>query len=109
MSDFVQTLSCYFSQAPRLLFGILAVDADRNDDWAYIKYGCYQCHGYLGQGALLSGPRIVPSELPLEAFTEIIRRPYGVMPPYSPDVLDQKTLENIYRHLQSIKAEASGN
>ena len=68
----------------------------------YIKYGCYQCHGYEGQGALFTGPRIAPDPLPLPAFAEIIRRPYGSMPAYSPAVLDDATLEAIHRYLLSI-------
>jgi cytochrome c len=33
----------------------------------YRETGCYQCHGLAGQGALMTGPRISRTELPLEA------------------------------------------
>ncbi|MCB1675716.1 MAG: cytochrome c [Halioglobus sp.] len=79
-----------------------AADGEQNDARAFVTYGCHQCHGYMGQGGLLSGPRIVPSELSFEAFAEVVRRPYGVMPAYAPDVLDQRTLRDIYHDLQSI-------
>lgn len=68
----------------------------------YIKFGCHQCHGYEGQGGLLSGPRIAPNPLPLKGFTEILRRPYGVMPAYSDKVISDETLKIIHQYLQSI-------
>ena len=68
----------------------------------YVKYGCYQCHGYEGQGSLFTGPRIAPGTLPLPACSEIVRRPYGSMPAYSPAVLDDETLEAIHTYLLTI-------
>ena len=68
----------------------------------YVKFGCYQCHGYEGQGSLFTGPRIAPEPLPFAAFAEIVRRPYGSMPAYSPAVMDDQTLEAIHTYLLSI-------
>lgn len=72
----------------------------------YIEYGCYQCHGYEGQGGLLSGPRIAPDPLPLKAFMEILRRPYGVMPAYSEHVVTDETLTAIHGYLRTIESPA---
>ena len=73
----------------------------------YVRYGCYQCHGYEGQGAGFSGPRIAPNPLPYEAFTRILRHPYGEMPAYSPRVLTDAELESIYAFLESIPEPGS--
>ncbi len=87
---------------------VTAVHADESNNTTrqgrdlYIQYGCYQCHGYEGQGGLISGPRIAPTALPLDAFAEILRRPYGVMPAYSPNVLSDEILKGIHEYLQSI-------
>ncbi len=86
-----------------------AVQADESNNTAregrdlYIKYGCYQCHGYEGQGGLISGPRIAPTGLPLDAFAAILRRPYGTMPAYSPNVLSDEILKGIHEYLRSIE------
>ena len=68
----------------------------------YTNFGCYACHGYEGQGAAITGPRIAPDPLPMAAFTEVIRRPPNVMPAYSPDVLSDEDLQRIHTFLQSI-------
>lgn len=68
----------------------------------YAKYGCHQCHGYEGQGSVMSGSRLVPA-LPYEAFSEIVRRPYGTMPAYSPNILSDQALKDIYQYLKSKK------
>jgi len=75
----------------------------------YIRYGCYQCHGYEGQGGLTSGPRLAPDPVPLPAFIEICRRPYGVMPAYSPNVLSDEKLGKIHAYLLSITSKAGGD
>src|SRR5690242_17679918 len=33
----------------------------------FVKYGCYECHGYEGQGSIATAPRVGPDPLPLEA------------------------------------------
>ena len=40
-----------------------AIDRGKKD---FVEVGCYQCHGYQGQGG--PGGRIAPKPLPLEAF-----------------------------------------
>jgi hypothetical protein len=39
----------------------------------FVRYGCYQCHGYEGQGG--EALRIAPSPYPLEAFAAKVRKP----------------------------------
>jgi len=66
----------------------------------YIQMGCYQCHGYEGQGG--GGPRLAPEPLAYEAFANITRRPYGVMPAYPPALLSEETLGRIYQYMNAI-------
>ena len=63
--------------------------------------GCYQCHGYVGQGGL-AGPRLAPEPIPIEAFKAIVRKPPNVMPAYSPNVLSDEELQAIYRFVASL-------
>lgn len=78
-------------------FALTAQEA-RNGEQLYVAYGCYQCHGYEGQGGV-AGPRIGPSPYPFIAFATLVRRPANVMPAYAPSVLDDATLETIYQYV----------
>ncbi len=70
----------------------------------YVTYGCYQCHGYVGQGGsgVLGGPRLAPHPLAFEAFTKQLRHPRYEMPPYTEKVVSQQDLADIYAFLLSI-------
>jgi ubiquinol-cytochrome c reductase cytochrome c subunit len=67
----------------------------------YNSYGCYQCHGYEGQGSTATGPRLAPRPLPFAAFSRFIRRPPGQMPPYTEKVLSDADLGHIHAYLTS--------
>jgi mono/diheme cytochrome c family protein len=64
------------------------------------KVGCYQCHGNEAQGGL-SGPRIGPNLFPFARFSEYIRKPTGEMPPYTPKVLSDQDIADIYAWVQA--------
>ncbi len=66
--------------------------------------GCWECHGRVGQGGGLSGPRIVPMALPYEAFIQQLRTPQNSMPPYEPKVLPNAVAADIYAYLKSLPA-----
>jgi len=72
-------------------------------DNMYFKKGCNVCHSNVGQGAR-SGKRLVDPILPKEDFYAIVRRPYGTMPAYSPKVLSDSELADIYKYLESLKS-----
>ncbi len=74
-----------------------ATDRGKKD---YVELGCYQCHGYQGQGG--PGGRIAPKPASLEVFTRLVRRPVNVMPAYSPKVLSDEKMERIHKYLESI-------
>jgi cytochrome c553 len=79
-----------------------AVDADKGKI-AFTKNGCWQCHGYEGQGSVATsnGRVIARTQLPLDAFKAFVRTTNGAMPPFRPAVLSDEDLDNIYAYLQS--------
>lgn len=77
----------------------------------YVKDGCYECHGNLGQGSLQTGAsRIGPIAIPFPAFAGYVRHPFGQMPPYTVKALPDGDLAAIYAYLQSLpQAQPSKN
>lgn len=67
----------------------------------FASYGCYQCHGYQGQGSN-AGSRIAPDPLPFPAFAFFVRQPRARMPPYSAKILTDQDMADIYAYLMTI-------
>jgi ubiquinol-cytochrome c reductase cytochrome c subunit len=65
------------------------------------KNGCYECHGWEGQGSNMTGPRIAPNPVPLDVLTLYVRKPTGEMPPYTAKVVSDQELADIYAFLKS--------
>ncbi|MBI4888697.1 MAG: cytochrome c [Acidobacteria bacterium] len=72
----------------------------------FVANGCYQCHGYEGQGGS-AGARLAPRPLPWAALSRYVRRPANQMPPYTEKVLPDADLAHIYAYLQSRPAAAA--
>jgi ubiquinol-cytochrome c reductase cytochrome c subunit len=72
---------------------------------AYVKNGCWQCHGFMGQGGI-TGPKLAPEPIPLPAMTAFLRNSNGPMPPYMEAVLSNEDLADIHAYLQSIPKAA---
>ena len=68
----------------------------------YDDFQCWQCHGYEGQGAR-TGPRLAGTQYPYIAFATFVRHT-NLMPAYSPNVLGDAQLRNIYEFMRSIPA-----
>ena len=68
---------------------------------AYVQHGCWQCHGYLGQGGI-AGKKLAPNPLPLEAMSAFVRNSGGAMPPYQKAILSDADLADIHAYLQSL-------
>ena len=66
----------------------------------YDSVGCYQCHGYVGQGG--AGARLAPRPLAYTAFSSYVRKPTGQMPPYTVKVVSDPQLADIYAFLQFV-------
>jgi ubiquinol-cytochrome c reductase cytochrome c subunit len=68
---------------------------------AFLKYGCWQCHGMVGQGGV-TGPKLAPEPLPFDSLSAFIRSSNRFMPPYTEAVLPNDDLADIYAYLQSV-------
>jgi mono/diheme cytochrome c family protein len=82
----------------------LAASADKGKT-AYVKNGCWQCHGYVGQGGA-AGPKLAPDPLAVEALTAFVHFTNGRMPPYPEAILSNADLADIHAYLQSIPKTA---
>jgi len=94
-----------------LIFAIAAVaqtlpgDVERGKR-LFEKDGCFQCHGYAGQGGR-DGARLAATSLSLQTFTRYIRRPAGAMPAFTDKVLPDAEVRDIYAYLKSLPAAKS--
>jgi mono/diheme cytochrome c family protein len=79
---------------------IAAADA-ANGKILFTKIGCFQCHGYAGQGGR-AGARIVPTPLKAEDLIRYVRRPPGEMPAYTEKVVSDQDLKDIYAYIKSF-------
>jgi ubiquinol-cytochrome c reductase cytochrome c subunit len=68
----------------------------------YDQIGCYQCHGYAGQGAPMTGPRVSRTEFPFESFLVQLRQPSSQMPPYEAAVLSDQDAADLYAYLRQM-------
>ena len=68
--------------------------------------GCYECHGYEGQGGS-AGARLAPRPIAYTAFVNYIRHPTNQMPPYTAKVVSDQELADIYAFLLSIPPPAA--
>jgi ubiquinol-cytochrome c reductase cytochrome c subunit len=66
--------------------------------------GCYECHGWRGQGGL-AGARLAQTKLNLEGFRKILRNPPpSNMPPYRAAVLTDLEVADLFAYIQSFPA-----
>src|SRR6266850_8355430 len=80
---------------------VKAGDVD-NGKRLFERNGCYQCHGYVGQG-VVAGARLAQTRLPLVAFTAYVRNPAsGGMPPYRAKVMSDQELADVYAHIKTF-------
>ena len=68
---------------------------------AYVQHGCWQCHGFAGQGGV-TGPKLAPNPMPPEALSAFVRNTRGAMPPYQSAILSEADLADIHAYLQSL-------
>ncbi len=85
-----------FGQAP-------AAGNSDNGQRLFAKDGCYECHGYAGQGGR-DGARIAATPLNLAGFLRYVRRPSGSMPAFTQKVVSDQELTDIYAFLKAFPA-----
>lgn len=74
-----------------------------NGKTAFVKNGCWQCHGFEGQGSVTTsaGRVIADTQLPQDAFMSYVRAPSGAMPPFRSEILSDSDLADIYAYLEA--------
>jgi mono/diheme cytochrome c family protein len=89
------------------VFSIAALAETKAPDTAngkrlFERNGCYQCHGYLGQGGV-AGARLAQTRLTLLTFTAILRNPAsGGMPPFRPKVMSDQEVADVYGYIKTF-------
>lgn len=70
----------------------------------YLADGCYQCHGRVGEGGLMTGPApvLAQTRMPFAGFQRQVRNPVTDMPPYPQALLSDKDLADIFAFLQAL-------
>ena len=88
-----------------LAFVALAAEtAEGNADHGrllFVKIGCYQCHGYAGQGGA-AGARLAGLSYKAQDLIRYVRRPPGEMPAYPVKVVSDLELLDIYAYIRTL-------
>jgi mono/diheme cytochrome c family protein len=77
----------------------LAASAEKGKS-EFLQHGCWQCHGYQGQGGV--GPKLAPNPIPFDTLSNFVRTTNRQMPPFSKQILSDEDLADIYSYLQSV-------
>ena len=80
--------------------GLAAAQSVEKGKDGYVKHGCWQCHGFEGQGGI-TGPALAPNPKPLAFISAFIRNTNGAMPPYQKAVLSDEDLADIHAYLET--------
>jgi len=92
-------LAAVFSAAT-LIAQTSAGDA-ANGKKLFLRDGCYECHGYAGQGGA-AGARIATIALNPQGLIRYVRAPGGQMPAYTDKVITDQELTDIHAYLQTM-------
>ena len=79
--------------------GALAASAEKGKS-EFLQHGCWQCHGYEGQGGV--GPKLAPNPIPFDTLSNFVRTTSRQMPPFSKQILSDEDLADIYAYLESV-------
>jgi len=91
----------YLILAALLPIALLAQEGNAaNGRKLYEKDGCYECHGYNGQGG--AGARIAPKVMSTANLIKYVRHPSGTMPPYTAKVASDQDLADIRAFLATM-------
>jgi len=67
----------------------------------FLKDGCWECHGYAGQGGR-DGARIGATSLTLQGVIRYVRKPTGSMPAFTDRLITDQEMTDIYAYLKSL-------
>ena len=98
----IKGLGSVFILSASLLHGQqeYAGNAD-NGKRLYVHNGCYECHGYAGQGGA-AGTHLAALPLSAQAVIGYVRRPAGQMPPYTVKVMSDNELTDVWAFLKTL-------
>jgi len=77
------------------------VSSVENGKKQYLRAGCWECHGYAGQGGR-DGARLADTALSTAQLTRYVRKPTGAMPAYIDKVMTDQELADIWAYLKSM-------
>jgi mono/diheme cytochrome c family protein len=83
--------------------GLMFSQNAENGKKIFVRDGCYQCHGYAGQGTI-AGARLGPPVLNAQGMIRYIRKPAGAMPAFSDKVLSDQEVNDIFAYLKTMPA-----
>ena len=66
------------------------------------KFGCYSCHGIVGQGTLRDGPRLNAAAIGYPAVLAQLRTPRYEMPAYTAVQISDSGVADIFAYLSAI-------
>jgi mono/diheme cytochrome c family protein len=69
----------------------------------FLRDGCWECHGYAGQGGR-DGARIAATALNAQGLIRYVRKPTGAMPAFTEKVISDQELTDIWAYLKSMPA-----
>src|SRR3954453_9767414 len=81
--------------------GISLAQNAENGKKIFVRDGCYECHGYAGQGTI-AGARLAPPVLNAQGMIRYVRRPAGAMPAFTDKVLSDQEVNDIYAYLKTL-------
>jgi mono/diheme cytochrome c family protein len=67
----------------------------------FVRDGCYECHGYAGQGGV-AGARIAAIGLNTQGLIRYVRAPGGQMPAFTEKVITDQELTDVWAYLQTM-------
>jgi len=68
----------------------------------FVDNGCYQCHGYGGQGGA-AGARLAQTKMTLPVFMAYVRDPApGGMPPYRAKIMSDQELADVFAYIKTF-------
>jgi mono/diheme cytochrome c family protein len=68
----------------------------------FVKNGCYQCHGRIGQGTI-AGARLMQTKLTQAGFIGFVRNPPpSSMPQFRAQAMSDQELADVYAYIKSI-------
>jgi len=99
--------SLILAAASLILTGVAPAQAPAgnadNGKRLFLRDGCWQCHGYAGQGGR-DGARIAATALNAPGLIRYVRRPAGAMPAFTEKVATDQELTDIWSYLKTLPA-----